>query len=133
VKELNEMTIGRTDDPTNPSGATAFEAAKLFGLGRGSHLGQRSCCRVNQAEHMIAIDLPVKILIFPLASEGPSTHAPEPLATSYSLCDPDFGEVLRLPNNPPTSSSQAGGFRTPVVTQKRQILNHAGSRHRQTQ
>jgi hypothetical protein len=25
---------------------------------------------------MIAIDLPVGILIFPLASEGPSTHAP---------------------------------------------------------
>jgi len=27
---------------------------------------------------MIAIDLPVRILIFPLASEGPSTHAPTP-------------------------------------------------------
>ena len=26
---------------------------------------------------MIAIDLPVRILIFPLASEGPSTHGVE--------------------------------------------------------
>jgi hypothetical protein len=28
---------------------------------------------------MIAINLPVRILIFPLASEGPSTDAPTPL------------------------------------------------------
>jgi hypothetical protein len=27
MKELNEMTIGRTDDPENPFGAPAFEAA----------------------------------------------------------------------------------------------------------
>jgi hypothetical protein len=33
VKELNEITIGRTDDPENPIGVPAFEAAKLFGGG----------------------------------------------------------------------------------------------------
>src|SRR5271157_1009813 len=33
VKELNEMTIGRTDDPENPLGAKAFEAAEVFGAG----------------------------------------------------------------------------------------------------
>jgi hypothetical protein len=33
VKELNEMTIGRTDDPENPFGARAFKAASMFGLG----------------------------------------------------------------------------------------------------
>jgi hypothetical protein len=33
VKELNEMTIGRTDDPENPISVPAFEAAKLFGAG----------------------------------------------------------------------------------------------------
>jgi hypothetical protein len=33
VKELNEMTIGRTDDPENPFGAKAFKAAFVFGLG----------------------------------------------------------------------------------------------------
>ena len=27
VKELNEMTIGRTDDPENPLRTVAFEAA----------------------------------------------------------------------------------------------------------
>jgi hypothetical protein len=30
MKELNEMTIGRTDDPENPFGAPAFEAADVF-------------------------------------------------------------------------------------------------------
>jgi hypothetical protein len=35
VKELHEMTIGRTDDPENPFGAQAFEAASRFvGVGR---------------------------------------------------------------------------------------------------
>ena len=33
VKELNEMTIGRTDDPENLFGAPAFEAAHVFGFG----------------------------------------------------------------------------------------------------
>src|ERR1700689_1331403 len=33
VKELNEMTIGRTDDPENPLGAPAFEVAEVFGCG----------------------------------------------------------------------------------------------------
>jgi hypothetical protein len=42
---------------------------------------------------MIAVDPPVKILIFPLASEGPSTHAAVPLATGIHL----GGGVLPLP------------------------------------
>ena len=33
MKERNEMTIGRTDDPENPFGAPAFEAAHVFGFG----------------------------------------------------------------------------------------------------
>src|SRR5208283_3113102 len=33
VKELNEMTIGRTDDPEIPLPAQAFEAAEVFGTG----------------------------------------------------------------------------------------------------
>jgi hypothetical protein len=33
VKEQNEMTIGRTDDPENPFGATAIKAAFVFGAG----------------------------------------------------------------------------------------------------
>jgi hypothetical protein len=49
-----------------------------MGLDRGTHLGQRSSCRVDKAGHMIAIDPPVRFLIFSLASKGPSTHAPMP-------------------------------------------------------
>jgi len=33
VKELNEMTIGRTDDPENPVVPSAFEVDVLFGTG----------------------------------------------------------------------------------------------------
>ena len=33
VKELNEMTIARTDDPENPFRVSAFEAAGLHGAG----------------------------------------------------------------------------------------------------
>ena len=42
MKELNEMTIGRTDDPENPFRVSAFEAVGLFGVDRAPHLGQRS-------------------------------------------------------------------------------------------
>jgi hypothetical protein len=43
VKELNEMTIGRTDDPENPLVAPACEVASVSGAGSRTHLGQRSC------------------------------------------------------------------------------------------
>src|SRR5579862_4862470 len=44
------MTIGRTDDPENPISVPAFEAAKLFGTGSRTHLGQRTWCRVNRPD-----------------------------------------------------------------------------------
>ena len=75
VKELNEMTIGRTDDPENPLSVPAFEAAKLFGAGSRIPSGPADMVPRRQAAHMLAIDPPVKILIEALASEGPSTHA----------------------------------------------------------
>src|SRR5208283_3698335 len=76
VKELNEMTIGRTDDPENPLGATACEAASVFGTGSRTLSGPAVMAPRRQAGHMIAIDPPVRLLIFPLASKRPSTHAP---------------------------------------------------------
>ncbi len=80
VKELNEMmTIGRTDDPENPFGAQAFKAAFVFGFGSRTPSGPATVLPRQQAGHMIAIDPPVRILIFSLASEGPSTHAPRRL------------------------------------------------------
>ena len=75
MKELNEMTIGRTDDPENPLTPMALEAAKLFGAGSRNPSGPADMMPRRKAEHMIAIDLPVRILTFSLASEGPSTHA----------------------------------------------------------
>src|SRR5271166_6372789 len=75
VKELNEMTIGRTDDPENPRVATACEAASMFGTGSQTPSGPAVMAPRRQAGHMIAIDPPVRILASSLASKGPSTHA----------------------------------------------------------
>src|ERR1700689_4988950 len=75
MKELNEMTIGRTDDPENPISVPAFEAAKLFGAGSRIPSGPADMVPRRQAGHMLAIDPPVKILFEALASKGPSTHA----------------------------------------------------------
>ena len=75
VEELNEMTIGRTDDPENPLVAPAFEAASLFGTGSRNPSGPAAMRPRQQAGHMTAIEPPVRFLIFALASTGPSTHA----------------------------------------------------------
>jgi hypothetical protein len=77
VTELSEMTIGRTDDPENPVSRNGrpTRPRHCLGLDRGTHLGQRPCEPRQQAGHMTAIEPPVRILNFALASEGPSTHA----------------------------------------------------------
>jgi len=74
VKELNEMTIGRTDDSENPFRVSAFEAAGLFGTGSRTPSGPADMMPRQQAEHMIAIDPLVRILTSSLESKGPSTH-----------------------------------------------------------
>jgi hypothetical protein len=76
VTELSEMTIGRTDDPENPVSRNGrpTRPRHCLGLDRGTHLGQRPCEPRQQAGHMTAIEPPVRILNFALASEGPSTH-----------------------------------------------------------
>jgi hypothetical protein len=75
VEELNEMTIGRTDDPENPSRAAACEAASLFGAGSRIPSGPAAMLPRQQAGHMTAIDPIVGILNSSLAPKGPSTHA----------------------------------------------------------
>ena len=50
VKELNEMTIGRTDDPENPLGAKAFKAASCFGTGSRTPSGPAVMSRVNRPD-----------------------------------------------------------------------------------
>jgi hypothetical protein len=74
MKELNEMTIGRTDDPENPLRVSAFEAAGLFGTGSRNPSGPAVMMPRQQAGHMIAIDPPVRILNEALESKGPSTQ-----------------------------------------------------------
>jgi hypothetical protein len=77
---LNELTIGRTEDPENPSAATAFRGRKLVWDWIADPIWASGHLPREQAEHMIAVDPPVKILILPLASEGPSV----PTAASVS-------------------------------------------------
>jgi|SRR5665213_3086687 len=75
MKELNETTIGRADDPENPFSVPAFEAAKLFGAGSRNPSGPADMVPRQQAGHMLAIDPHVRSLNEALASMGPSTHA----------------------------------------------------------
>src|SRR5271165_1455891 len=51
VKELSEMTIGRTDDPENPLVATAFEAVSMFGTGSRTPSGPAVRCRATGRTH----------------------------------------------------------------------------------
>src|SRR5271169_6735591 len=88
------MTIGRTDDPENPFGAKAFKAAFMFGLGSRTPSGPAAVLPRQQAGHMIAIDPPVRILIFSLASEGPSTHAPRRLTDFKVLTFDCYGTLI---------------------------------------
>src|ERR1035437_3946877 len=71
------MTIGRTDGSEHPFRATSFKAASLFGTGSRTPSGPAVMAPRQQAGHMIAIDPPVRLLNFALASEGPSTHGTE--------------------------------------------------------
>jgi hypothetical protein len=62
VQELTEMTIGRIDDPENPLKPVAIEVVGLFGIGSRIPSGPAVIVPRQQAEHMIAIDPPVRIL-----------------------------------------------------------------------
>lgn len=74
-EELNEMTIGRNDDPENPISVPAFETVKLFGTGPRFPSGPADIVPHQQAEHMPAVDPLVKFLIHALEPKGPSTRA----------------------------------------------------------
>jgi hypothetical protein len=50
VKELDEMTIGRTDDPENPSCVTAIKVACLFGTGSRTPSGPAVMNRVERPD-----------------------------------------------------------------------------------
>ena len=75
MKELIEMTIGRTEDPENPTIALAFEVGEMFGTGSRNPSGPAVIAPRQQAGHMIAVDPYVILLADALEPGGPSTHA----------------------------------------------------------
>ena len=105
MKELNEMTIGRTDDPENPIGVPACEAAGLFGTGSRNPSGPAVIMPRQQAGHMIAIDPPVRILTFTLESKGPSTQDSEnnPMGPIKDV-SPDRQQIKQFVNSPPSAT-----------------------------
>src|SRR4051812_18793127 len=72
------MTLGRTDDPENPLGAQACQSRRSVWGWIADPIWASGHAPREKAGHMIAIDPPVRFLIFPLASKGPPTHAPTP-------------------------------------------------------
>src|ERR1041385_6004971 len=110
MKQLNEMTIGRTGDPENPFEVSAFEAVGLFGAGSRNPSGPAVMMPRQQAGHMIAIDPPVRTLSFALESREPSTQdfkGPRPL-TGFQGAAPFGGfqgEALTILAAPPTPRS----------------------------
>jgi hypothetical protein len=75
VKELNEMTIGRADDPVNPLVAAAFEAASVFGTGSRTPSGPAVSAPRRQGRTHDRNRPARQTSHFSLASKGPSTHA----------------------------------------------------------
>jgi hypothetical protein len=73
VRELIEMTIGRTEDPENPVRVLAFEVERLFGTGSRNPSGPAVIVPRQQAGHMIAVDPHVIFLVDALEPRGPST------------------------------------------------------------
>jgi hypothetical protein len=108
VKELNEMTIGRTDDPENPISVPAFEAAKLFGTGSRTPSGPADMAPRQQAGHMLATDQPVSILLQTLASNGPFSNRVPPV-NSLLLVLRRFERSFRQPTQVRTDTSFTTG------------------------
>jgi hypothetical protein len=75
VKELNEMTIGRTDDPENPFGAQAFQSRPSVWDWIADPIWASGHEPRRQAVHMIAVDPPVRILTLLLHPRGRSLIA----------------------------------------------------------
>ena len=105
MKVLNEMTIGRTDDPENPSHATACKAATVFGTGSRVPSGPAVMQPHQQAGHMIAIDPSVGILNLVLASKGSSTHA---WGVVRILCGSPLRRSQRAPKQKPVTGPPHG-------------------------
>ena len=74
VQELNEMTIGRTDDPENPFRAAAFEAASLLGAGSRTPSGPADMAPRHKGRTHDRNRPARQISHFSLASKGPFSN-----------------------------------------------------------
>src|ERR1700722_10468001 len=74
VKDLREMTIGRTDDPEIPLKPVAFEAARLFGTGSRTPSGPAVMAPRRQGRTHDRSRTAVRILFEALEPTGSSTH-----------------------------------------------------------
>lgn len=84
MKALNEMTIGRTDDPENPISVPAFEAAKLFGAGSRIPSGPADMCRVDRPDTRSQSIRPSEFSSKLLHPRGrPHMHAKPPRAGTW--------------------------------------------------
>jgi hypothetical protein len=87
VQELNEMTIGRSDDPENPFRAAAFEAASLFGAGSRTPSGPADMAPRQKGRTHDRNRPARQISHFSLASKGPSTHGTEGIFAEWTLLE----------------------------------------------
>jgi hypothetical protein len=71
---LNEMTIGRTDDPENPFRAPAFEAAVLLGAGSRIPSGPADMAPRREGRTPDRNRPTRQVLTFSLASKGPFSN-----------------------------------------------------------
>jgi hypothetical protein len=74
VKERNEMTIGRTDDPENPVSVTASRSRRTVWDWIADPIWASGHAPRQQAGHMNAVDPPVRLLANALEPKGPSTQ-----------------------------------------------------------
>jgi len=78
------MTIGRIDDPESPLEPVALGAVGLFGTGSRIPSGPAVMMPRRQAEHMIAIDPPVRILFEALEPKGPFSNRVPPVNSPFA-------------------------------------------------
>src|SRR5215469_11151423 len=92
------MTIGRTEDPVNPLGATAYEAAFMFGSGSRIPSGPAVTAPRRQGRTHDRSRLARQPSHFSLASAGPSTPkrgavwTPKSVAQAPGEVPPGHGE-----------------------------------------
>jgi DDE family transposase len=109
VKELNEMTIGRTDDPKNPFCAAAFEVVSLLGSGSRTPSGPADMAPRRKGRTHDRNRHTRQISHFSLASKGPSTQAQR--LTDQDVDDPSqVGLLLDQIDDPIVQVTADGAY-----------------------